>query len=487
MSGEKSMKPKNEQPAAKRAESSSKADPLIEEYLDRVCARIRAKELHPELREEIRGHIEELMAEKEEEGLSPVEAATWALTQMGDADEVGGTLGQVHRPKLNWRLLIPLAVMMAFALLALFSLAATGEGVYSQFNPGTRQLFFYALGWVALIVCIFVDYRIFKKHALGLYAFTVVSTVLLLESPFVMSLNGNMNWVLVGPFTIDVSVYMFVLFVLALPGVLERLLLQNKKRTNLRQLLAVGAIVLPVLLYVFFDLLNWLMLAAYLIAAFTLYIRSGGSRLYIYGLSAAAFAWMAGLYVYVDHWQARVQSVFAPQLQNDANNYLNDSIGHAVRNAGWFGKGFGQSGNLLVYAHAESMLPYLTYSFGWVAAGLLVASIVGLIILLLRTVRKIGDAYGRLLATGLSILLACQLIYGIGASFNLLPFTTLSLPFMGYGGFSTMIHFAIFGLILGIYRRKDMIPTRATRLPEADNRLIFRIGGFELYANRGKR
>nr|WP_281367788.1 FtsW/RodA/SpoVE family cell cycle protein [Saccharibacillus deserti] len=74
------------------------------------------------------------------------------------------------------------------------------------------------------------------------------------------------------------------------------------------------------------------------------------------------------------------------------------------------------------------------------------------------------------MAAGLSILLAGQWVYGIGASLSLLPFTSLLLPFIGYGGSSTIVHCAIIGLILGIYRRKDMLPAkRHIRGPEIDS------------------
>jgi len=281
---------------------------------------------------------------------------------------------------------------------------------------------------------------------------------------------------------------MFVLFLIALPGLFERLSLENAKWTSLRQIGSIGLIVLPVMLYIYFDLLAWLLLIGYLAAALTLYARSGGSRVYAYGLPALFAAWMAVLYVRNEYWQARIQSVFAPHLQTSNNNYLNDSIAAAVREGGWFGQGFGSSGSRIIYAYSDAILPYLTYSFGWIAAGVLLACTLWLIALLLNSTRKITDRYGRSLAAGLSILLACQWIYGIGASFNLLPFTTLTMPFISYGGSSTVIHCAVLGLIMGIYRRKDMISTRGKQAQKSEgDRLIFSIGGFELYDNRERR
>jgi len=490
MSGTNGIHPEKEtteQLAHLRRLETEKAEALIEEYLDRVCARIRAKELHPELREEIRGHIDELLTEKEDEKVPPIEAAIWALKQMGDADEVGGTLGQVHRPRFNWKLLLPLTAMIGLGLLALFSLGSTGKGSYQYFNPGSRQLFYYVTGLVALVAGLFFDYRLLKKYAIALYSAAVVLTVVFFsfDSPRV---NGTLGWIGIGPLYFYWTLCMFVLLLLALPGLFERLSLKHEKWTSLRQIGSIGLIVLPVMLYIYFDLLAWLLLIGYLAAALTLYARYGGSRVYTYGLPASFAAWMAVLYVRNEYWQARIQSVFAPHLQTSNNNYLNDSIAASVREGGWFGQGFGSSGSRIIYAYSDAILPYLTYSFGWIAAGVLVACTLWLIALLLHSTRKITDRYGRSLAIGLSVLLACQWIYGIGASFNLLPFTALTMPFIGYGGSSTVIHCAVLGLIMGIYRRKDMISTRGKQAQKSDgDRLIFSIGGFELYDNRERR
>ncbi len=435
------------------------AEASIGAYLDRLCARVKAKELHPELREEMRGHLDELIADKEDAGASTLEAALWAMKQMGDADEIGGTLGQVHRPKFNWKLLVPLGVMAGIGLLALFSLGASGSGVFKYMNPGQQQLPYYAMGIAALIACCLFDYRLLNKYAVALYSGTALLTLFFFQAASV-KINGTLGWVGLGPVTFNWTLCMFMLFILALPGMLDRLSLQPASWRNIRHLIAVGFILLPVALYVYFDLLAWLALGLYLVAATLLYARAGGAKVYLYLLPAAAAAWAVSLYVRNPQWQERVQAVFAPQRQSPDSNYMNNVMAAAIREAGWFGQGFGSSGDSITYAYADAIFPYLTYSFGWITAGLLVASIVWLMVLLLHTVRKITEPVGRSMAAGLSILLAGQWIYGIGASLGLLPMTSLLLPFIGYGASTTIVHCAIIGLILGIYRRKDMLPAK---------------------------
>ncbi|OWA35357.1 hypothetical protein B9G55_11970 [Saccharibacillus sp. O16] len=456
---------------------------ILDNYLDRVCAKVKAKELHPELREELRGHLDELAAEQEERGCSPQEAAKLALEQMGDADEVGGTLGQIHKPKFNWRLLLPITIMAGLGILALFSLSAAGDGNARYVNFGLNQLFYYGIGAIVIALCVFVDYRLLRKYAVLFYAGTTILTILLfMVRP--LYVNGVPNWVGFGPFTFNWTLCMFILFLLALPGLFERLRLEEARWNTMPHLWAIGAMLLPVALYLYFDLVAWLPLCAYAVAAFVMYARCGGSRLYLYAAPAAAAAWAGGLYLTNEHWRDRVGAILAPQQQSPENVYLNENMASAIREGGWLGQGFGVSGSSVVYPYNDAIFPYLTYSFGWAAAALLIGSIIWLVVLLLRSAKLVSDKNGSLLITGLSIFLAGQWIYGIAASFGWLPFTSLVMPLIGYGGTSTVVYCAVIGLILGIYRRKDMIPTSgaySAAKQQDEKKLLFKIGTIEVY------
>ncbi|WP_426454372.1 permease prefix domain 1-containing protein [Paenibacillus sp. S-38] len=77
----------------------------VQDYLNQVCSKVRAREVHQEIREELISHIEELVLTKEADGSSKEKAVPWALRQMGDPAQVGGELHKIHRPRLNWVLL----------------------------------------------------------------------------------------------------------------------------------------------------------------------------------------------------------------------------------------------------------------------------------------------------------------------------------------------------------------------------------------------
>ncbi|NGZ77965.1 FtsW/RodA/SpoVE family cell cycle protein [Saccharibacillus alkalitolerans] len=438
------------------------ANAAVDAYLDRMCARIKAEELHPELREEMRGHIDELASGKEDAGASPLEAASWALAQMGDADEVGGTLGRVHRPKFNWRLLIPLAAIAAIGLLALFSAGAAYADGRAYAGLGSKQMFYYAVGSVLLAGFYFFDYRLLRKYAAPLYGIAALGMVLGFRF-LTLPMNGDSRWIMIAGQPLDWALCMFFLFAVSLPGLLDRLNLPGFGAFSGRQIAAIALILLPVGLFAYFRLTAWLSLLLYVVSALILYVRAGGLKRYVYAAAAGMAGFAAVMLTHNPIWKSRFGAVFAPQLQNADTLYTNEAMAKAFREAGWFGQGYASAPEL-PYAYADTVFAYLTYSFGWIVAAAAAVSIAWLLRHLLHAALAPSDRYGRLLAAGIAIPLAGQWIYGLGASLNLLPFTSILLPFVSYGGTSSLYHFAAIGLILGIYRRKDLIP-RAQREP----------------------
>jgi cell division protein FtsW (lipid II flippase) len=111
---------------------------------------------------------------------------------------------------------------------------------------------------------------------------------------------------------------------------------------------------------------------------------------------------------------------------------------------------------------SPTLIPYAATDFIFAAIGeelgLLGTSAVLLIYLALigrslRVAVERDDAFGKLLATGLTTIVAVQTFVIVGGVTRLIPLTGITLPFVSYGGSSVVSNFVMLALLLLVSHR----------------------------------
>ena len=85
---------------------------LIKEFLENVCNEIKYKPIREDISEELSLHIQEQKEDYMKEGFDERNAEEKAVSNMGEAEEIGKKLNKIHRPKFDWILFIVVAVLI---------------------------------------------------------------------------------------------------------------------------------------------------------------------------------------------------------------------------------------------------------------------------------------------------------------------------------------------------------------------------------------
>jgi len=196
-----------------------------------------------------------------------------------------------------------------------------------------------------------------------------------------------------------------------------------------------------------------------------LYVATGRLSFPLIGLVLFALgAWfVAG---HVGHVHARVLAWEHPfdralyERQSGGSYQLAQSL-FAQADGGLLGRGFDQS--LLRSAHngppilpvPESDMIYavIVNELGLVGGAALLLVYLLLVARGLKTAVLARDSFSKLLATGLSFVIALQVFVIVGGVTRVIPLTGVTLPFVAYGGSSVVMNFVLVALLLVISDR----------------------------------
>jgi cell division protein FtsW len=107
----------------------------------------------------------------------------------------------------------------------------------------------------------------------------------------------------------------------------------------------------------------------------------------------------------------------------------------------------------LPFAHTDFIFAVIGEEFGLVGASVVIGLFVLLGVLGIRTAVRAPDAFGMLLAAGVTTWFVVQAFVNIGAVVGVLPITGVPLPFVSAGGSSLLASMAAAGLLLNVARQ----------------------------------
>ncbi|WP_366951017.1 FtsW/RodA/SpoVE family cell cycle protein [Brevibacillus laterosporus] len=104
------------------------------------------------------------------------------------------------------------------------------------------------------------------------------------------------------------------------------------------------------------------------------------------------------------------------------------------------------------------------YSFGWVLGIIFVTLIAFFVIRITRMIKRVNDSYGKRVITSFLMIFSLTFMGNILMSAGLLPILLddpIPLPFINDIGIHLMYKFIDLGIIISVYRHKDLISAQA--------------------------
>ncbi|UCC74778.1 MAG: putative lipid II flippase FtsW [Gemmatimonadota bacterium] len=308
------------------------------------------------------------------------------------------------------------------------------------------------VGLLALYVLARVDYRIYRRLAWPLLGTTVLALFLVVlpgTEAIAPPRHGARRWLELGVRIQPSELAKLVMVIWAAA-------LAAKKGARIRSLrwglAAFGVVYLAVgfLIMLEPDLSSAVLIG--LLCAIVLF--AAGARVAHFGVVGLLalplfWEWVRS----ASYRMARITSFFNAGTDPTGAGYQLKQSLIAVGSGGLFGVGYGESTQkyyFLPEPHNDFAFAIIAEEWGLVGTAAVVLAVAALGVLGLRIARRAPDAFGFLLAVGLTALIVVSALIHICVTLGLLPTTGVTLPFISYGGSNLVISLAAVGILLNI-------------------------------------
>lgn len=152
------------------------------------------------------------------------------------------------------------------------------------------------------------------------------------------------------------------------------------------------------------------------------------------------------------HVRVRVEAWLNPWADIDKNGYQITQSLFAMGTGGWFGMGLCQGmPKKIPVVEKDFIFAAVSEEMGGIFAVCVLLICVGCFLQFIMIATRMQAMFFKLLAFGLGILYAVQVVLAVGGVIKFIPSTGVTLPFVSYGGSSILSTFVVFGIIQGMY------------------------------------
>lgn len=366
----------------------------------------------------------------------------------------------IKRKKID-KFFMTIVLLLIFGGTAMFLSASLGILVKNKetfYNVLFNQLILgLGFGLFGMYITFKINYKFWQKYSFFIFLGAILLTAAVFLPSLGLSHGGADRWIKLGFVSfqpVEILKFGFVVYFAAwLSWIKNRL--QNFKFSVLP--LGVILTIIAVILLNQPDTKSFILIT---ITGICMLFISGVPLKHILGSGAIIIIALAVLVFFKPYLQERIKTFINPAQDSQGSSYQIQQSLIAIGSGGILGRGFGQSIQKFSYLpepQGDSIFAVLGEELGF--AGSVIVILLYLLFAMrgLQIANNSPDLFGRLLVSGIVIMITVQSFMHIASSTGVFPLTGVPLPFMSHGGTSLMIYLIAVGVVLQIskYSKKQ--------------------------------
>ena len=350
--------------------------------------------------------------------------------------------------KLDQMLLITVLVLEISGLVILYSASAYNGRV--RFSDAgyylKKQLFAAVLGFGCMWLISRMDYHKMARFATLAYILSMAlsGAVLLVGDTY----NGSRRWLSVGPLSFQPSEFAKPAVILFLSRIISR---KEKMRNSIFSLIWCVCLVLPIVALVGTNNLSTAIIILGIAVILAFVSRPGYLQFIWIGLTGIGFI---ALFLSMEQYRLERLVIWKnPEVHEKGFQTIQGL--YAIGSGGLFGTGFGKGIQKLGFvpeAQNDMIFSIICEENGLIGAILLLTLFLILLWRFMVIATHARDRLGAFLAAGIMAHIAIQVILNVAVVTNSIPNTGITLPFISYGGTSSLFLLAEMGVALAVSR-----------------------------------
>ncbi len=310
------------------------------------------------------------------------------------------------------------------------------------------QILYVGIGIVFILACAFFDYHYLDSLANILYIGTIL--LLLALRLFGTAAFGSARWFRLGPISLQPSEFAKTFLIIRLAKYFAD---NDNKKHDMMWIIKSFALTFGIVVFILLQP-NMSTSIVMMVLWFSMIWAAGIPMDKLLGLGLVGILVVIGVLVwifvspetvpFVQEYQInRVKTFLAPDP--DARYGDSYNIDQAVISLGsgqLTGQGYGSGTQVqlrfLKVRHTDFIFSALGQEFGFIGAFTVIVVLSAMVLRIIHIARNAPDFFGALICYGIATLFFFQMVVNMGVNLQILPVTGLTLPFISYGGSSTM-------------------------------------------------